>query len=355
MKRIAICCSVSVLLVLCACGKAKIVIPEKATAPEVTMPEITAPEVTAPEATSAASELVTGLRDEADSPAQTTERKTDAAPAGNPASTSAVRRVLYGKDTGTDRTYTGLEPLPKAALDYSAMKTGLSKETIDHSFGVAKDGKPHSISVEAQKRFDENGLEALVYDNRATEKTLYLTFDCGYDNGQTEKILDTLKEKGVKAAFFCTRPEMESVPELTARMIKEGHIVGNHSVTHPDFSAIPHEQMLEEVQGFDDWLRENCGYSTQFFRFPMGKYSLDAVAALNAMGYRCVFWSLAYYDWDLQKQPTKEEAIETVVSRLHPGAVILLHAVSPANAAALPEIIDTAREMGYAFKGLDDG
>ena len=335
MKRCMLILSVGALFLLtCACGRAKPVAPA---------------ETTALEETSAASELVTGLEHE-------TEMNETAADAETAEAAGALgyNRVTYGQNTATDKTYTGLEPLPETALDLSGMRTGLSKETIEHSFGVAKDEKPHSISVEAQKRFDENGLDAVVYDSRATEKTLFLTFDCGYDNGQTDKILDTLREKQVKAAFFCTLPEMESVPELTARMINEGHIVGNHSVTHPDFSSISHEQMTEEVQGFDAWIREHCGYSARFFRFPMGKYSLDAVAALNAMGYRCVFWSLAYYDWDLQNQPSKDEAVQTVISRLHPGAVILLHAVSPANADALPEIIDRAREMGYTFKSLDE-
>ena len=280
---------------------------------------------------------------------ETTEAVND-----NPAAARGLCRVEYGENTGSSLTYTGLEPLPKKAIDLSGMRTDLSKDAIEHSFGVAKDGQPHEISVNAQKRFDENGLDAIVFDNRTAEKVLYLTFDCGYDNGQTELILNTLKEKNVSAAFFCTLPEMQSVPELTARMIREGHIVGNHSVTHPDFSSITHEQMLEEVQGFDDWLREHCGYSAQYFRFPMGKYSLDAVAALNAMGYSCVFWSLAYYDWDLQQQPATEDAVRTVVDRLHPGAVILLHAVSPANAAALPEIIDKARDSGYTFKSIND-
>ena len=272
----------------------------------------------------------------------------------NPVGAVNVSRVFYGRNTGTDKTYTGFEPLAPAELAFSGMRTGLSRETIEHSFGVAKDEQPHAISVEAQRRFDENGLNAVVYDARAAGKTLYLTFDCGYENGYTEKILDTLREKNVKAAFFCTLPEMQQNPELIARMLQEGHIVGNHSVTHPDFSQLSHERMREEVKGFDDWLREHFGYSAQFFRFPMGKYSLDAVAALNAMGYRCVFWSLAYYDWDLDKQPGVDNAVETVVSRLHPGAVILLHSVSPDNAAALPEIIDAAREMGYTFRALNE-
>ena len=345
MKRNAIILCAAVLLSLCACGKAAIIIPPHGAVQTENAERIkTESASAAPRPTERPQETGT----------QTHTSSETTAPDDAPAAAASLNRVQYGKDTGTGNTYTGLEPLPAQTLDLSGMKTGLPTETIEHSFGIAKDGKPHSISIEAQKRFYENGLDAVVYDSLTTEKTLYLTFDCGYDNGQTEKILDTLREKNVKAAFFCTRPEMESVPELTARMIREGHIVGNHSVTHPDFSAITHAQMVEEVQGFDDWLREHCGYSAQFFRFPMGKYSLDAVAALNAMGYRCVFWSIAYYDWDLQKQPSTSEAVQTVISRLHPGAVILLHAVSPANADALPEIIDTARKMGYVFKALDE-
>ena len=338
------------VLSLCACGGKKQIgitpAEPSASAEQTTGPaaELPPSDNNADEPTSSAAELVTGL-DEA-APGEY--------PAENQVAAGGLSRVTYGEDTGTDQTYTGFSPLPKASFSLSAMRTGLSTAPVDHSFGVAQDGKPHSISVEAQKRFDENGLDAVVYDSRATDLTLYLTFDCGYDNGQTEKILDTLKEKNVPAAFFCTLPEMQSVPELTARMIREGHIVGNHSVTHPDFTSITHEQMIEEVKGFDDWLREHCGFSAGFFRFPMGKYSLDAVAALNAMGYRCVFWSLAYYDWDLEKQPGADKAFDTVIARLHPGAVILLHAVSPSNAEALPRIIDTARAMGYEFKALNE-
>ena len=333
MRKICLLALCAVLTGLCGCAKAA---PRGNTG-------TTAPEMTGPETTASAAELVTGLEENA--PEDT---------ADNPVGTGAVSHVFYGRYTGTDRTLTGLEPLEP--VDFSAFTPpeGLSTETIDHSFGVAADGQPHRISVEAQRRFDENGLNALVYDSKADGKTLYLTFDCGYDNGQTDSILDTLKAKNVKAAFFCTLPELQSTPELTARMIREGHIVGNHSVTHPDFSGLTHAQMAEEVKGFDDYLRQHYGYSAQFFRFPMGKYSMDAAAALNAMGYQCVFWSLAYYDWDLDKQPGVENAVETVVSRLHPGAVILLHAVSPDNAAALPTIIDKAREMGYEFKALSE-
>ena len=191
MKRVILLFLICALLLTGACGRSR------KTAPA---------ETAAPEKTSAAPETATG-QDDPEAAAQ--EDRTE--PEDGPAGAVPLNRVEYGADTGTDKTYTGLEPLPERPHALSAMRTGLSEETIEHSFGVAKDGRPHAISVEAQKRFDENGLDALVYDNRAKEKTVYLTFDCGYDNGQTEKILDTLQEKGVKAAFFCTKPEMESV------------------------------------------------------------------------------------------------------------------------------------------------
>ena len=253
-------------------------------------------------------------------------------------------------------TYTGypaLEPVTLTCADPENSR-GLSTAKISHSYGVAKDGKPHQISVDSEKFFESKNFKAVTYDTKSQSKVLYLTFDCGYDNGYTEKILDTLKEKKVKAAFFCTADELKSAPEVIARMIKEGHIVGNHSVTHPSFPTLTRLQMANEIKGMDDYLRTYFGYSAPFFRFPMGEYSDSALDAVGSLGYTSVFWSVAYSDWDLKKQKGEEFAFSTVMSRLHPGAVILLHAVSPDNAAALGRIIDSAREQGYTFKSLYD-
>ena len=268
----------------------------------------------------------------------------------------SVKGCFYGKNTGTDKTFTGLEPLPPADFGNVSFENtkGLSTATVSHSYGVASEEKPHSISVNYQKFFDDNGYNAVCYDASAEEKILYLTFDCGYENGYTAKILDTLRDKDVPAAFFCTLPQMRQNTDLIARMINEGHIVGNHSVTHPDFSGLTRKQMYEEVKEFDDYLRAHFGYSSLYFRYPQGKYSESSLDLLNQMGYTCVFWSLAYADWDLDNQKGAAYALETVMSRLHPGAVILLHAVSPDNANALADIIDGAREKGYTFRALSD-
>ncbi len=264
-------------------------------------------------------------------------------------------RCFYGESDSSD-TYTGLASLPFVNFEnFSFPDTDkYSSEMISHSYGVAKDEIPHTISKDYQKYFDEMGFDSVCLDNQSQNKVLYLTFDCGYENGYTAKILDVLKEKNVPAAFFCTLPQVKSSPEIVARMINEGHIVGNHSVTHPDFSGLSTEEIVSEIKVFDDYIRKEFGYSSLYFRYPQGKYSEKSTYVINRLGYKCVFWSLAYADWDVENPKGAEFAYETVMSRIHPGAVILLHAVSPDNAGALGDIIDSAREKGYSFASLEE-
>lgn len=263
-------------------------------------------------------------------------------------------KVIKGANTGTDETFTGFKPLEKRNFTVSDPDNsrGLSTEKICHSFGVAKDGEANDISKNAQKYFDEKNFDAVTLDTVTKKKVMYLTFDCGYENGYTMKILDVLKEKNVPAAFFCTLHEMEQNPDIIARAINDGHIVGNHTNTHPSMDEISRMQMTDEIKAFDDYLREHFGYSALYFRFPKGEYSDCALDLVSSLGYTSVFWSLAYSDWDLDNQKGKDYAVETVSARFHPGAVILLHSISPDNAAALPEIIDKAREQGYEFRAL---
>ena len=273
-----------------------------------------------------------------------------------PLTLSVVSRIEYGQKTGTDKTLTGLEPLP--LIDFTTSDPnntkGLSTKKIGHSFGVASNETPHEISVNSQQHFDDGNFNALTLDRKSEGKVLYLTFDVGYDNGYTGMILDTLKKKNVPAAFFCTVDEMKSDPESIARMINEGHIVGNHTETHPSMDELSRTEMTREVKAFDDYIRTNFGYSAPYFRFPKGEYSDCALDLLGSLGYMSVFWSLAYADWDTSAQKGAAYALQTVTARLHPGAVILLHAVSSDNAQALDDIIDTAREMGYEFRSLED-
>lgn len=255
-------------------------------------------------------------------------------------------------------TYTALPALP--ALEYRVYDPQnllqLATERFDHSFGVAADGKPHHITVSNQQRLDGWGTSALTWDNISEEKVLYLTFDCGYEyQNLTSQLLDVLKEKQIPAAFFCTMSYIRNAPEVVARMIEEGHCVGNHSFSHPsDCAALSREELALEALAVENFLRVNFGYSSQYFRFPAGVYSENAVELLRSVGYRSVFWSIAYADWDPENQVGEEKAFQTVISRLHPGAVVLLHSTSPDNAAILADFTDYAIAQGYEFRSLDD-
>lgn len=252
-------------------------------------------------------------------------------------------------------TFTGRLPMGK--VDYVAHDplnmAGLSTEKIGHSHGPASNGKAHPNVVSLQKTLNNYG--ALTLDTVSAEKVLYLTFDCGWENNNlTSRVLDVLEEKGVPAAFFCTLSHVEQETELITRMINEGHIVGNHSTTHPSFASITRQQMADEIETMENYLRTKFGYCSKYFRFPAGEYNESALELISSLGYTSVFWSVAYDDWDVNVVRGADYATETVMKRLHPGAVILLHSVSKDNADALGEIIDRARAEGYTFLSLDD-
>ena len=232
---------------------------------------------------------------------------------------------------------------------------GLNEEKQEFSFGAATEGKPHSLTVDNQYIFDKYKTNALAWDNKTNGKVLYLTFDCGYEyENLTSLMLDTLKDKNVTGAFFVTMQYLQEAPKVVARMINEGHIVGNHSVNHPSNCAgLSREAMAKELLGVHNFLRVNCGYNSQYFRFPTGAYSQNAIELVHSQNYRSVFWSIAHSDWDPENQPGVDISFDTITSRLHPGAVILLHTTSPDNAKILGDFIDYARQQGYEFRTLD--
>ena len=267
----------------------------------------------------------------------------------NPGSTNP-KMIITG--TPDPESKSGFAPLGK--ITYTATDpnntNGLSTKKISHSHGPASGGKAHYTVVEFQESMEKYGAFTL---DTSGEKVLYLTFDCGYEyENLTGKVLDVLKEKGVTATFFCTLDHIKKETDLIARMIKEGHIVGNHSTTHPSFASISREKMAKEIEETENYLRENFGYVAKYFRFPAGEYNESDLELIQSLGYSSVFWSVAYDDWDTTKVRGKDYAIEKVMSRLHPGAVILLHSVSKDNAEALGEIIDRARAEGYRFESL---
>ena len=185
---------------------------------------------------------------------------------------------------------------------------------------------------------------------------MYLTFDAGFENGCTGEILDVLKKEKVPAAFFLVGTYMKENGDLVKRMAKEGHIVGNHTMHHPDMSAITDEAALkEELEGVEKIYKEVTGKEMQkFYRPPQGKFSTSNLEQAKKLGYTTVFWSLAYVDWYVDKQPTREEALEKLLPRTHNGAVILLHSTSKTNAKILQELIKRWKDEGYTFKSLKE-
>ncbi len=188
------------------------------------------------------------------------------------------------------------------------------------------------------------------------EKIIYLTFDAGYENGNTPAILDALKKHNVSATFFVVGTYLESQPDLILRMKNEGHTVGNHTWHHPDMSLLASKDAFEkELKDVEDKYLEITGEEmTKFYRPPQGKYSELNLQMAKDLGYKTFFWSLAYVDWYENDQPTKEEAFDKLLTRIHPGAIVLLHSTSKTNAEILDELLTRWEEMGYTFCTLSD-
>ena len=195
-----------------------------------------------------------------------------------------------------------------------------------------------------------------AYMGKPSEKVLYLTFDSGYENGSTAKILDTLKKHEVKAAFFLVGHYIEKNADLVRRMADEGHIVGNHTMHHPDMSKIADKEAFSrELKDLETLFQEKTGRELpKYYRPPQGNYSETNLKMAKELGYKTVFWSLAYVDWNNDAQPTKEQAFSKLLPRTHPGAVILLHSTSQTNAEILDELLTRWKEEGYSFGTLEE-
>ncbi|MCD8023721.1 MAG: polysaccharide deacetylase family protein [Lachnospiraceae bacterium] len=194
------------------------------------------------------------------------------------------------------------------------------------------------------------------YASDTDEKVIYLTFDCGYENGNTPAILEALNKHGVSATFFVVGNFVSDQPELVCQMLEEGHTVGNHTAHHPDMSAISDlESFQAEIEELETLFTEATGQEiTKYYRPPQGKYSQSNLAMAQELGYKTFFWSLAYVDWYQDDQPTEEEAFEKLLGRIHPGAIVLLHNTSSTNAAILDELLTKWEEMGYRFGKLEE-
>lgn len=225
----------------------------------------------------------------------------------------------------------------------------LSTEKHGYGQGVQLDDKNRPTgALDFNANYGKYGAEAL----REDKKNILLTFDQGYENGYTAQILDTLKEKKVKAVFFLLQDYAERNPELVQRMIDEGHIVGNHSVSHYSMPDLSVEECRQEIEGLQEYMKQNFGVTMKLFRPPMGEFSGQSLSVTKDCGLSTMLWSFAYADWDVNAQPNPAQAKEKLIGAAHEGAVYLLHSVSQTNAEVLGEVIDGIRDEGFEFEKL---
>lgn len=226
----------------------------------------------------------------------------------------------------------------------------------EYSWYIVRDDN-HGISG-CDKSFEIEQYDAYYVDtdaDEADEKVMYLTFDCGYENGYTEQMLDVLKEHNAKACFFVTMTYIRDNPEIVKRMKEEGHQVGNHTVSHPAMPDKSIEEQKEELNECADYMKEATGYDMDmYFRPPSGVYSERTLQLAKDMGYKTIFWSMAYLDYDVNKQPGVDYVTEHFEKYYHNGAIPLLHNVSESNANSLDSVLSYLADEGYRFASLDE-
>ena len=262
---------------------------------------------------------------------------------------SKAPETTYSRPPNTSLRQEDLTEYPELTLEQLTGLDGLSNKKSGWGPGH------HAIGVRPpmSKAVNDSFAKYDGYYVHKDESKIYLTFDCGYENGYTPKILDALWEADVKAVFFVTMPYVKENPKIVERMLNEGHIVGNHSVNHPSMPSKDLAGVFHEISDLDKYMLEHFKYKMKYFRPPMGEYSDRTLAITQALHYKSIFWSFAYVDWEQDKQPTKAKALEMITTHSHPGAIYLLHAVSKANAEALYDSIKELQRQGYTLTLLD--
>lgn len=229
----------------------------------------------------------------------------------------------------------------------------VASKSVNNNWGLSFSNKGEAPTGNASKDFLKQ-YDAYYLGN-TDENKIYLTFDAGFENGYTPKILDTLKKNNVKATFFLVGNYIKTSPDLVKRMVDEGHTVGNHTFSHPDMSKISDmESFKKEITELENLYKETTGKDMlKYYRPPQGKYNEENLKHAQKLGYKTIFWSLAYVDWLTDKQPSKEHAFDKL-SRIHKGAVILLHSTSKTNVEILDELINKWKSEGYEFGSIDE-
>ena len=242
---------------------------------------------------------------------------------------------------------------PREDAAQTVAEGSIPASVSDWGLSFQTEGQPPTGNVSAEELRRYN---AFYVGDTAAKPTIYLTFDAGYENGCTPAILDALAKHHAPACFFVVGNYIDTAPELVKRMVEEGHIVGNHTLHHPDMSAITDQAAFTaEITGLEEKFTALTGQPMQkFYRPPQGKFSEENLRQAQELGYTTMFWSLAYVDWYTDNQPTDEQAFAKLLPRVHNGAVVLLHSTSETNARILDELLTKWEELGYSFGSLTD-
>lgn len=250
------------------------------------------------------------------------------------------------ESSSTSRAETSATNVADTTLEATNLDTQkYSKEKVVWGPGNITNHQRPTDPENLQSAYSSLGASFLLPES----KQICLTFDEGYENGYTGAILDTLKEKKVQAIFFVTYDFASQNPDLIKRMISEGHIVGNHTYRHYTMDEVTEEAATEEIVYLHQYIQKNYNYQMKYFRFPKGEFSEATLALAKSLGYKSVFWSFAYEDWDTETVMNPQDALKKVTESTHPGAIYLLHAVSSTNAEILGDAIDNIRQQGYTF------
>jgi delta-lactam-biosynthetic de-N-acetylase len=246
----------------------------------------------------------------------------------------------------------GAGSLQKQQMKKTVETVSVQNQADNWGLGFGAEGTQPTGNVTADELKKYNAW----YVGDKNKKIIYLTFDCGYENGNTEPILDALKKHNAKATFFVVGHFLESAPDIVKRMEEEGHAVGNHTYHHPDMSSISElASFQKEIDDVASLYQSITGKEMiKYYRPPQGKYSTENLKMAKELGYNTFFWSLAYVDWNVDNQPTKEEAFDKLLTRIHPGAIVLLHSTSKTNGEILDELLTKWEEMGYTFAPLSE-
>lgn len=270
--------------------------------------------------------------------------------------TSNLNNVInYTNNPIDSKNNTDKKDKTNTSTDIKSLDTSkLNRTEKNWFFQPKKDGSP---AGEPQDILNLINKYSSYYLGDTSKKVMYLTFDEGYENGYTAKILDILKANNVKAAFFVTTPYVNTNKDLIKRMVSEGHLVCNHTTTHPSMASVAAKdagKFENEFTVLEKAYEDVTGQKMpKYFRPPMGKYSELSLYYTQKLGYKTIFWSFAYNDWDPKKQPTPDYGKKIIMERSHNGAIVLLHAVSKTNTEILDSVIKEWKSKGYELQSLD--